>query len=500
MCGPAIAALLAAAGCQPPAIPPTASAPAPVPTETAPVDRVVEDALTAWGVPGVAVAVVRGDDTLVLKGYGRKAADRPDPVSPDTSFPLASCTKAFTATLLGMLADDGVLVWDDPVRKHLPDFHLRDPGADSRVTLRDLVSHRTGVAGNDLLWYRAPWGVDEVLKRAAHLPPAYPFRGGFDYNSVMFMAAGRVAERAAGRPWEQLVRDRITGPLGMTGVTFTTTEPVADRAAGHRVGTGGAVEPMPRYEIAEPNPAGSMNATARDLAAWLKFQANGGVGGGRRLISEANLKETRTPHAVIPLEGTARAMNPDTRELRYGMGWIVSDHRGKRVLAHGGTIDGFRTQVTVLPDEKLGVALMNNLHETRMNQAVTNALVDHYCGLPPRDWNAFFLKIVADEKAEKASAVEARNKARKPDTKPSAPPAAFAGVYEDAAYGTATVTPDGGRLVLAWSSFRCPLEHFQDDVFRVTDGYFADRLVEFAVDPARGPTALRFIGVVFGRK
>lgn len=466
--------------------------------DAAAVDRVVADALKAWDVPGAAVAVVRGDEVVVLKGYGRKHLDRPDPVTPDTLFPIASCTKAFTSTLLAMLVDDGRLGWDDPVRDHLPGFKLSDPHADAMVVLRDLLAHRTGVTGHDLLWYRAPWGVDEVLKRVDKLPLTYPFRGGFDYSSIMYMAAGRAAAHRAGRPWEALVKDRITDPLGMKGVFFTTTDipATADRAAGHRKGKDGKVALMPAYDMPEPNPSGSIQASARDLAAWAKFHLAGGVAGGKRLVSERNLHETHRPQTIIRLDGAARAMNPDTHQLSYGLGWVVSDHRGKRVLAHGGLIDGFRAQITLLPDEKLGIVLLNNLHETRMNQALTNTLIDRYCGLPARDWNAFFLKVVADADAAKVAALDARNKARDPAVKPTLGAAAYAGEYASPAYGKAKVTAADGKLKLAWSSFTCPLEHFQADTFRVTAGYFEDGLVEFAGTPG-GVTALRFTGVVF---
>jgi CubicO group peptidase (beta-lactamase class C family) len=446
--------------------------------------------------------VVSGDRKLVLKGYGCKHIGRPEPVTPDTVFPLASCTKGFTATLLAMLADDGTLDWDDPVRKHLPAFRLADPQADARVTLRDLLAHRTGLNGHDLLWYRAPWSIDEVIRRAGHLPPEYPFRGGFEYSSIMYMAAGRAAAAAGGKPWEQLVRERITDPLRMTGVTFTTKEipPTADRATGHRKTKAGKVEPMPWYEVTEPNPAGSMNATACDLEKWLMFQLAGRVVNGKQLVSEKNLLETRTSQNAIPMDAANRAMNPDTRQLNYGMGWVISDHRGKRVVAHGGMIDGFRVQITFLPDERFGFAVLNNLHETRMNQAVTNTLIDVCCGLPGRDWNRFFQDYVRDQEAKRQAALDARNKARKPYTNPTLPLAGYAGEYEAPAHGKATVTADGGRLVFAWSGFRCPLGHFQDDVFRITDGYLEDQLIEFAAAPGRGSVALQFLGTVFTKK
>ncbi len=473
----------------------TAAEPAP-----ADVDRVMTDALRSWAVPGAALVVVRGDEVVLLKGYGRRHVERPEPVTPDTVFPLASCTKPFTALMLATLVDEGAIGWDDPVRRHLPTFHLADPEADAAVTLRDLLCHRTGVGGNDLLWYRAPWGVDALVGKIGKLPLEYPFRGGFQYSSLMYMAAGRAAAARAGRPWDALVKARLTDPLGMRQVTFTSAAlpATAEHATGHQRGKGGAAEPMAEYPMPEPNPAGSVHATARDLGAFLRFLVAGGVGpDGKRLVARDTFAELIRSQNSIPLEGSAKAMNPDTERLGYGLGWIMCDHRGKRVCAHGGMIDGFRVQITFLPREKLGIAVLNNLHETRMNQAVTNTLIDRYCDLPARDWNAFFHKVVDAADAAKCAATAARDKARDPDRKATLPLDRYVGEYADPAYGTATVTLADGHLALAWSSFRCPLEHFDGDTFRITAGYHSDRLVEFAAAPPRGVLALRFVGVVF---
>ncbi len=463
------------------------------------VDALVADALKSWDVPGAALVIVRDGEITLLKGYGRKHLAKPDTVTPDTLFPLASCTKAFTSTLLAMQVDDGLLGWDDRVRDRLPGFKLSDPKADALVTIRDLLSHRTGVPGNDLLWYRSPLTIDEVVGKVGRLPLTYPFRSGFDYNSIMYMAAGRAAENCGKKPWGALVKSRITDPLGMAGVRFTTKDiPAnADRATGHVKTKGVAV--MPDYEMPEANPSGSIHISARDLGAWMKFHLAGGTVNGKRLVSEKTLNETKTPQNPIRLEGIARAMNPDTEKLSYGLGWLIADHRGKRLVFHGGQIDGFRAQITMLPDEKLGFAIVNNLHETRMNQAVTNNLIDLYCGLPPRDWKAFFHKIVADTAREKREAIAARNAARKEGTKPNFPLAAYTGEFEQPVYGSLKIAEKGGRLEVTWNRFRCPLEHFESDSFRITEGYFEEKLVEFAGN-AQGPTAVRFAGIVFQKK
>jgi CubicO group peptidase (beta-lactamase class C family) len=466
------------------------------------VEKLAADALKTWDVPGLAIVVVRGDETLVLKGFGHRCEVKPEPVTPDTVFPLASCSKAFTTALLAMLVDDEVMGWDDPVRKHLPSFKLSDPNANALVVMRDLLCHRSGIGGHDLLWYRAPWGIDEVLKRASFLPLDYPFRAGYRYSTIPFLAAGRAIEQRTGEKWEKLVRTRICDPLGMTGVAFTTTDIPrdADRAEGHRLGKTGKVEAMPAYEMRDPNPAGSVHATARDLAAWLKFHLSEGRSpDGTRLVSVKNLRETHIPQNLIRMEGLPKVLNPDTVQLSYAMGWLAYDHRGKKVVSHGGLIDGFRTQLTFLPNENLGIVVLANLHDTRVNAALTNSLIDLYCELPPKDWNRYFRKIVADEANAKKAASESQNKLRDPDAKPTLPLLGYAGEYTHPAYGIATVSVEGKKLMLAWSSFKCPLEHFNGDTFRATEGFFEDQLVPFSIADGKAAT-VQFTGQEFKRK
>jgi CubicO group peptidase (beta-lactamase class C family) len=471
--------------------------------ETDAAEKLVSESVKTWEVPGVAVAIVRGDEILLLKGFGHRCRGKPEPITPDTVFPIASCSKAFTTSLLAMLADDEVISWDDPVSKHLPGFKLSDPNASALLSIRDLLCHRCGIGGHDLLWYRAPWGIDEVLKRAENLPLDYPFRSGYRYSTIPYLAAGRAIESKTGEKWENLVRSRLCEPLGMKGVVFKTTDIPrnADRAEGHRLGKEGKIEPMRNYDVREANPAGSVHATVRDLTAWLGFHLSEGRSpDGTRLVSAKNLRETHTPQNIIRMEGLPKLLNPDTVQLTYAMGWLVYDHRGKKVLSHGGLIDGFRTQITFLPNENLGIAVMVNLHDTRFNAALTNSLIDLYCGLPPKDWNEFFRRIVDRETTAKKAASAAQDKLRDPNVKPSLPLSEYAGEYTHPAYGSATVSVvDNKKLVLSWSSFKCPLEQFKGDTFRVTEGYFEDQLIPFGIVD-RTPTTLQFAEQEFKRR
>lgn len=478
-----------------------------VPAAGPPVDRridpVVEAALTAWEVPGAAVVVVAPDRVIHLKGYGVRRLGQKDPVTPDTVFPLASCTKAFTTALAARLADEGKLAWDDPVRKHLPDFHLSDPDADRLVTLRDLAAHRTGLAGHDLLWYRSQLSQDELVRRAAKLPLARPFRTEMQYQTIMYVALGQAAARAGGKAWDELLTDRLLKPLGMTGATLTTTAAAkaSDRAAGNRPGPDGKLAEVRWYEQPAPNPAGSVNATARDLAAWLRFHLADGKHGDDQLVSAAGLRETRTPQTVIRAEGGADALNPDANVLSYGLGWVVQDYRGHLLCQHTGLIDGFRAHLTLLPKDGYALAVLANREGTRMNLALSNTLVDLLLGLPAKDWNKYLRGVLADEAAARRVQARKEDLGRRPDTAPAVPLADLAGVYEDAAYGRATVRAGKDGLEWDWKPWTGRLEHYAFDTFRLRAGdeRLDGQFVRFQVADEK-VISFRLFGVNFKRK
>ena len=465
------------------------------------VDGVVRDALKSWQVPGAAVAIVVGDRVVYLRGHGLREAGGKAAVTADSLFALGSCSKPFTALLLALLGDAGKLSWDDPVRRHLPYFRLADPLADADVRLRDLLCHRTGVDSHDLLWYRAPWSQEEMIRKAGRLKPSRPFRTAFQYQSVLFSAAGQAAAAAAGRSWQDLVHERIFRPLGMTSTTVTSAESakVRDRASPHKKTAAGKVVPLPWYDFKEPNPAGSVSSTARDLARWLRFQLAEGVWEGKRLVSADRLLETRTPQIVIPVKGGVLEMNPYTRQMSYGMGWVIQDYRGQLMHVHGGALDGFRAQMTLLPDLKVGIAVLSNLEGTQLNMAVTNTLIDQLMGAPYRDWNAHFGKIVKEGEDAQLADEQDREAKRRNGTRPSRELAAYVGTYEDPAYGPARVTLTGGKLVWHWSSFHAPLEHYHFDTFTAHHEHLVAVQVVFALNADGEVTRLEALDRVFRR-
>jgi len=459
---------------------------------------IVSAALKSWDVPGVAVVVVDRGRVLWLQGHGVRDIDTRQPLSDDTLFPLASCTKAFTATLIAMLAEEGKLAWDESVRKRYSEFQLSDPSA-SEATFRDLLTHRTGLASHDYLWYRATWSPQDGVRRAGLLPLEQPFRTRFQYQSVLVAAAGFAAGQAANTPWETLIEQRIFRPLDMTHARCKTPPASVNRASPHKPDSTGRLRVIPWYEQSLPNPAGSIYASARDLVGWLQFQLSDGAWHGRKLLSAAALEETHTPQMALRLEGLQRDANPETQLMSYALGWVVQDYRGHLLVSHAGALDGFRAHITLMPKSGLALALLANRDQTRMNLALSNTLVDRLLGLPPRDWNRFHLDLARKE--EETAQEKRRNhvNSRRPDIPPSVPLSSLAGFYEHPAYGTATVAVRDSVLHWDWSGFHGRMQHYAGDQFDIEDNNLIENGVKFQIKDGKA-AGLEFLNLVFRKQ
>lgn len=438
--------------------------------DTTALDRAIEAARKTFQAPGIAVAIVRGDQVVYLKGAGVKKAGSTEPVTPDTRFALASTSKAFTTTAMAMLVDDGRLQWDDPVRLRLPGFQLADPLANELVTLRDLVSHRTGLSRNDPLWYSTNWDRSQLLSHIGQVPLTKPFRSAYQYQNIMFLAAGQAVGHASGLTWEQFIGQRIFGPLGMTNSGFDAADAqrAPDVATPHALRRN-AVREVPWKDISNIGPAGSLNSSARDMSRWLRFQMAGGVWEGKRLVSEKQLGETHSPQMVIRNEAPWAELNPESTYSAYGLGWRLQDYRGRLLISHGGAIDGFRAQVGFLPAEKLGFVILTNIAVTSVVESLRYALLDVLLAAPPRDWHGLYLSVSRKQEQEAQQKRRDRDAKRIPGTKPALALNAYAGAYDNPGYGQARISPRADGLLLEWGTLKLPLRHWHYETFQSPD-------------------------------
>lgn len=434
------------------------------------IDKDVRDTIEAWHLPGLAIAVVQNDKVIFLKGYGIKEVGKTQPVTADTLFELGSTTKAFTATVMAMLADEKKLSWDDPVRNYLPGFHISDACTDSLITLRDIASHRSGVARHDELWDDSDFGRDELIHRIGLMKTWRPIRSGYQYNNLMFVTAGEAAASAAKMSWSQLIQTRIFAPLGMTESRIAFADwPSSDHATGHRgdITNGLVIQPMRNYDALAP--AGTIKSSAHDMAQWLRFQLAGGAIDGKRLLSLSGLEETHTPQTIIPIGPATRQIYPDTNFLTYALGWNASDYHGELLVAHAGALNGFRSNVALLPKRNFGIVIMENIGRGTALAALRNTIIDQLLGLPARDWNSDLLDVEKFEGAKAEAKLAEREVKRATAAKPSHELAAYAATYHNAGFGDATISVAGDKLILHWERITLPLVHENYDSFSAID-------------------------------
>jgi CubicO group peptidase (beta-lactamase class C family) len=432
-------------------------------------DRIVNKARVAWKVPGVSVAIVENGKITHVAGYGLREAGTSLPVDGDTLFGIGSTTKAFTTTAIAMLVADGRMSWDDPVRKHLPYFRLNDPCADSAVTFRDIVSHRTGLSRHDWLWDNSPWNREEVIRRIGEVGLSAPFRTAYQYQNIMFIAAGEAVAAVSDKPWESFIRERILDPLSMTRTRLTTkaAREVPNHAIGHRFEPlkDERVSTFDFFEDENVAPAGSIHSSAKEMANWLLFNLSDGSFEGRNLLSPQGLKELRVPHTPLRLEGTSAEANPETNLQAYGLGWFVQDYRGELLVAHSGALNGYRAQVAMLPRRRSGVVILSNLGRSLAVTSIRNALLDALLGGARRDWTTLLQDLESKGLAKAREAESEAAKKRVPNTRPSRELSAYTGTYRAPGYREAIVAVDGDHLALRWSRLDLDLQHWHYDTF-----------------------------------
>jgi CubicO group peptidase (beta-lactamase class C family) len=386
-----------------------------------------------------------------------------------------------------MLVDEGKLRWDAPLTTYLPTLKFGDDYLTRDVTLRDALTHRTGLARADLLW-TAGWTYDrpELLRRLRFLKPSWGLRSGYRYSNLMYLAAGEAAAAATGKTWRQLVEERVFTPLGMTeSNTSVTLLPSLSNVASPHGEVDGVIRVVPYTNVDNIPGAAAVNSNIVDMTKWLRFQLDSARINGKRLVSKRNFIETHTPQTIVRIDSTYRAFNPFTHVRSYAIGWNVMDYRGVEMMSHAGNLAGMAAMVGLLPEKRVGVVVLTNLEGNALRESIMYKVFDRYLGAPERDWSRISLVEKASFDSIDAADKKAEEAKRVPNTHPSLALDRYAGTYADSLYGSVIVRMENGRLVLDVAPKMIgDLAHWHYDTFKVTwrDHRDGTNMVTFALD------------------
>ncbi len=443
-------------------------------------DKFVFETMEEWKVPGLAIAVVKDGKVILSRGYGFRNVEKRLKVTPKTLFAIGSCTKAFTATAMGILVDEGKLDWDKPVREYLPAFKLKDSFASERMAPRDLVCHRSGLPRHDAMWYNSSASRKELFERLRYLEPSKDFRDVFQYQNLMFMTAGYLVGQIAGTTWEEFVQKRLLDPLGMMDSNFSVEDSKkAEDFALPYIEKDDKVIEIPFRNIDTIGPAGSINSNVSDMVQWILLNLNKGKRGEVQIISENTLQEIHSPQMVA-----SKSFEYDESFYStYGMGWGISAYRGHLLLSHGGGIDGFIALVSFMPRENTGMVIFTNLNGNPLPSIVAYNVYDRLLGLDQVPWNERIKERVEKARKEAEEAKKEKDKDRKLNTKTSHPLEDYAGEYEHPGYGVFSVKKEGDQLKGEYNSISFDMEHYHYDIFKMENEFLEiDAKVSFFTD------------------
>jgi CubicO group peptidase (beta-lactamase class C family) len=437
-------------------------------------DAYMNKLLKDWNAPGVGVGIVVDDKLVFARGYGYRDYEKKLPFTPSTLCPIASNTKLFTAIAAGLLVDEGKLSWDGPVRDAVAAIRFHDDALNNTVTLRDMLAHRTGITRHDMIWYKSDFTRKELFDRLVNLEPKVPPRQAFLYNNMMYVAVGYLIELQSGKTWEEFVRERILEPLGMGRTVYTIADMLAQPEYGvpfteKRDAT--EIYRIPYYEeTAGVAPAGAIVSNIEDMSHWLIALMNEGKYGGEQVLPPHVLKATLEPAIALPnvlaeTRGFWELMNS-----AYGMGRWTAAYRGCLLAFHGGDIDGFHSQVSLMPRERIGViAFVIGDHCAGLYDIASYNVYERLLGLDQIPWSDRWLEV---RLKGKRAGTEARARAgaeRVPGTSPSHPLSDYAGEYGHPAYGGLRIGLEDGRLQFNFHKLQFPMTHFHYDRFDTPD-------------------------------
>jgi CubicO group peptidase (beta-lactamase class C family) len=430
------------------------------------IDRYVDSLLKDWNVPGLALGIVYKDQLIYAKGYGYRDVEKKLPVTATTIFPIASNTKLFTATAAVMLADEGKLSLDKPVRTYMPSLNFYNDELNTKVTLRDMLSHRTGLPRYDGIWVASPFSRKETIGKVALMKPQLGFREGYIYNNMMFATAGAVMEAVTGMSWEDIIRTKIFEPLKMRASYFTDEDVIKYGNYSIAYFEPDSTKRLLQEQYVEQSsalgPAGTIKSNVEDMSHWMIAQLNGGKYNGQQVIPESAIKQTLVPNNIADRQGKWDELSNSL----YTLGRTIQSYKGYKIATHTGSIDGFYSNLTLIPGERLGIFMVHNGSPGgSFRSAMALPVIDRLLGLSYTPWSERYRKDYLEAKALEKKFKDSVNATQVKNTTPSHALAAYTGRYSNPMYGDISIELQNGQLVFLFRKQSSLLHHFHYDQF-----------------------------------
>jgi CubicO group peptidase (beta-lactamase class C family) len=435
------------------------------------IEKYIEKAREEWGVPGMAVAIVKDGQIFSNRGYGYIQEGEKSKVDEHTLFAIASNTKAFVASSLGVLQQQGKLDLNDKVTSYLPGFRLYDPYASSEATVADLLCHRLGLGtySGDVIWYKSDFSPEEVVEKVRFVPQKYSFRGGYGYSNLMFITAGEVIRKTTGQPWDSFVKETFLEPLAMTR-TITSTNDLNSKgnfAIPHKP-LGDENLPIEWVNWDNMGAAGGIISSSGDMAKWLLFQLNQGIWENDTILDPTIQNVLWTPHNNYTVSLAAKDRNPGTNFSGYGLGWGVSDYYGNRMITHGGGYDGMYSQVAMIPELGLGLVILTNTMKG-IATPLRYYIINEFIGKESKDWSKEALES-SKHQGWMEKTIETQKAARVLNTKPTFDLQKYAGTYRTDMLGEIRISEKDGVLKMEFEhspDLSASLGHWHYDTWEI---------------------------------
>jgi CubicO group peptidase (beta-lactamase class C family) len=418
------------------------------------IEKTIEQLLKEWNVPGASIAIVEKNKVLMTKGFGYKDYEKKLPATENTLFAIGSCSKAFTAALLSEPISKNTLDLDKPVQWYYPSLQFKTSELNNSVTLRDMLTHRTGLPRHDFAWYSGAATTREgIVQQLKFLEPSSALRQNFQYNNYMYIAIGAFLEKQMGKTWEHQVQEKIFTPLGMLNSTTGNLANQKDFAFGYKY-TNNQIQSLPFLPdyLSGVAPAGGICSNAKDMSNWLLMWTNQGKFDGKDIISNLFYTEAISSQMIVQ-PNLPTKYTPDYYFFNYGLGWYTANYRGHYGVGHGGNINGFSSFVTFLPTDSIGIFISLNLNNSPLVRVLNNILIDRMIAAPFRDWN-MMIKSTINKSVTEPAVLSA-------DAKPTHKLSSYSGTYTNEGYGTISIKENNGLLEGTFNKWQLNLKHKQ---------------------------------------